>query len=332
MTLEEDSDMDVGDDVGAEGVGAAAGEPGTEAKVPMHNEQKVSKLVSLLEAGHDRPPDGGKTKRVVMQDKVQPKNSWRAMSFSKAVIAHQEIEAVISRNEEASHSPPSIAHQEETSHSPPSISASAGVGAPTWDSRTPPQRTLSPPTRQDKPASTEEDQGESHAQQPLGLNAREAEGLRHKVSQCANGNKEMAVEEFHVQQVSALTGQLHTARDELAHMKDTVPRSLKPVLKTSSPQKSPTQADNSRASLPPGWKEYWSKSKNKPFYKRKGDSATFWQIPEEEWVGRAQLDGAAKSDADVATQSTTNFFEVQKIATPMRALSKFLHRPSGVGI
>ena len=42
------------------------------------------------------------------------------------------------------------------------------------------------------------------------------------------------------------------------------------------------QTTSSFTSLPPGWKQYWSKSKNKPYYKQKGISATFWRIPESE--------------------------------------------------
>jgi hypothetical protein len=65
--------------------------------------------------------------------------------------------------------------------------------------------------------------------------------------------------------------------------------------------------ENSNASqarqLPPGWKAYWSKSKNKPFYKKKGAPASFWQIPEEEWVvidnsqGELSFNGADESIA-----------------------------------
>ena len=44
--------------------------------------------------------------------------------------------------------------------------------------------------------------------------------------------------------------------------------------------------------LPPGWKVYWSKSKNKPYYKHKESGQIVWNIPPQE-------DGAAKSEGSV---------------------------------
>ena len=70
---------------------------------------------------------------------------------------------------------------------------------------------------------------------------------------------------------------------------------------------SPEDSNASQArQLPPGWKAYWSKSKNKPFYKKKGAPASFWQIPEEEWVvidnsqGELSVNGADESIASAS--------------------------------
>jgi hypothetical protein len=43
--------------------------------------------------------------------------------------------------------------------------------------------------------------------------------------------------------------------------------------------------------LPLGWKQYWSKSKNKPYYRQKGSPITYWQLPENAWTKEGHKSG-----------------------------------------
>jgi len=87
-----------------------------------------------------------------------------------------------------------------------------------------------------------------------------------------------------------LEAQKRTAlEDELRSLKVELAKSRKegelgsPTLSPVSPRPSNPDSSLGRKRLPAGWREYWSESKNRPYYRQKGTGATFWEIPEHEW-------------------------------------------------
>ena len=89
--------------------------------------------------------------------------------------------------------------------------------------------------------------------------------------------------------IAELEKKLKDCESEIGRLRSDRKDSIQPL----SPAMSLSQDPNARQAqqLPPGWKAYWSKSKQKPFYKKKGAPTTFWQIPEEE-LAVDQLDGS----------------------------------------
>lgn len=128
----------------------------------------------------------------------------------------------------------------------------------------------------------------------------------------------MVQRDLEAQQRKDLEMQLKSVQDELAQFKrdtDQAGQSLtslssQPITPRSKTPDSSQSSAKSRAQLPPGWKEYWSKSKHKPFYKLKETGATFWTLPDH--VLKQIVHSSADSPAAMAESKPL----VEETATP----------------